>query len=892
MAEQSGIFPSVNGDRKYFTSFFAEYFADFISNGIYPNPSTQCQVLANNDMTVTLKPGNAYINGYKYINDSDKSLSIETADGVLKRIDRIVIRYTVLNREIKAYVKKGTFASTPTAPSLQRDADMWELGIADIYVANGAVSISQANITDLRLNSTYCGIVHGVIDQVDTTTIFNQFQAWYAETIDDATTDIASMLSAFQSSFNAWFANLQDILDENTAGNLLNMINTLTTRMTEAELAIEQNVDNIADHVIIKAAENVLGHVKTDSIDTDGNLIIPFPEDYGRYSVNAGWDDAIFKGCEVLDGSLKLINEPTGIKEYLGEGSTLSATTMLFLFSGTNSFNVGTRFVNWVEVFITTKGTGAFVCEIYDFTKQKVIARSIKQFADITAGQMTRFTFNEPVDRGSQDYLSIRLYALNNSAWTIKGQYSSMSGYSYYTATSNNTVTYTYNSYGIPYIRMGYGYQPLTGKGSVDVNRPNVKKWGNLKFAKIDATGASIVCDLLKMDDYETVKSSIPIMTSNTLPSGVASASSDAGTNVQAYKAFDNDPNSYWQSSGNGPAWLQYSFTTPITPTMYEIQVNTSGNYFPSFWTLLGSDDAVSWTVLDVQNKELWGASQKLAFNINCSKSYKYFRLNMPNNSSYSCYNISNFKVGFENEGTVLKTGLTEKTDLSDVSADDKLRFRWTLSRNSAAINSPTVLNPSVTWEKEYLKEWEHIQTYEHKSYSDGTVKFRFPKKYSKLRLKVEKLRSYSTTNVYASYFGLFSKDDGSLGSHFGVQQEVFIRTSDNSYIPLNSIASGTGDIKLGTNLMGQNKDPIANYGGRSEESTTFDILIIRDKGYRPKCIYKGYSSSKNADLYCFSKLDGYSYYDNYQGDDVEGIKFSLTYMMPGAVFSLWGCED
>ena len=238
MAEQSGIFPSVNGDRKYFTSFFAEYFADFISNGIYPNPSTQCQVLANNNMTVILKPGNGYINGFKYINDSDKVLDIDTADGVLKRIDRIVLRHTVLNREIKAYVKKGTFASSPVAPSLQRDADMWELGVADIYIANGAVNISKANITDLRLNTDLCGIVHGLVIQVDTTTIFNQFQAWYAETIDDATTDIETMLSAFQSSFNSWLTNLQDILDENVGGNLLNEINALILRMIAAETAI------------------------------------------------------------------------------------------------------------------------------------------------------------------------------------------------------------------------------------------------------------------------------------------------------------------------------------------------------------------------------------------------------------------------------------------------------------------------------------------------------------------------------------------------------------------------------------------------------------------------------------------------------------------------------
>ena len=238
MAETSGFFNSVNGDRKYDADFFSQYFADFISNGVYPNPSTMCQIIANNNMTVTEKAGNAYINGQKYKNDGNMILTIEIADGALNRIDRIVLRHTVLNREIKAYVKKGTFASTPVAPVLQRDADVYEIGLADIYIAAGAVSVTQANITDLRLNNSYCGIVHGVVDQVDTTTIFNQYQAWYSETIDDTTTNIAAMLSAFQNSFNVWFTGVQDTLSGDVAGNLLVKINDLISRMGVVEATV------------------------------------------------------------------------------------------------------------------------------------------------------------------------------------------------------------------------------------------------------------------------------------------------------------------------------------------------------------------------------------------------------------------------------------------------------------------------------------------------------------------------------------------------------------------------------------------------------------------------------------------------------------------------------
>ena len=47
---RSGMFTSVNGDRKYTSTFFAEYFASFIGNGIFPNPSTNLQVLADTGM--------------------------------------------------------------------------------------------------------------------------------------------------------------------------------------------------------------------------------------------------------------------------------------------------------------------------------------------------------------------------------------------------------------------------------------------------------------------------------------------------------------------------------------------------------------------------------------------------------------------------------------------------------------------------------------------------------------------------------------------------------------------------------------------------------------------------------------------------------------------------
>ena len=148
------------------------------------------------------------------------------ADGVLKRIDKIVIQFNTLNRNITAKVQKGTFASIPVALALQRDADAYELGIADILVNNGSTIISQANITDLRMNTTYCGWVNSLI-QADTTAIFNQYQAWFTAQSNNYDADMVETQTQFQNDFNSWFATVQNTLSGDIAGNLLSKINEI-----------------------------------------------------------------------------------------------------------------------------------------------------------------------------------------------------------------------------------------------------------------------------------------------------------------------------------------------------------------------------------------------------------------------------------------------------------------------------------------------------------------------------------------------------------------------------------------------------------------------------------------------------------------------------------------
>jgi hypothetical protein len=224
--ERSGFFNSENGDRRYKASDYAEFFNSFITNGVFPNLSTSLQVISNNDMTVTVKAGKAWINGYIYYNDADLILPVDVADGVLNRIDRIVLRMDTTGRAITAQVKKGAFSSSAVAPVLERDADGYELGIADIAINAGATAISQSSITDLRLSSDYCGVV-SFVNPIDVTAIFNQYQDWFNSKTNQYQSDMSSKETQFQSDFNIWFNSIKGQLGTDAAGNLQNQINAL-----------------------------------------------------------------------------------------------------------------------------------------------------------------------------------------------------------------------------------------------------------------------------------------------------------------------------------------------------------------------------------------------------------------------------------------------------------------------------------------------------------------------------------------------------------------------------------------------------------------------------------------------------------------------------------------
>lgn len=164
--EKSGFFNSSSGDRLYNATDFAAYFGSLVSNGIFYVNTSNLQVTPTTGMTVSIAAGSAWINGYRYENTEALNKTLTTANGSYPRIDRIVIRWSLLSRNITATVLTGTAAASPTAPTLTRNAEVYELCLADVLVPQAATSITTGNITDTRLNSSLCGTVNSLVTAV------------------------------------------------------------------------------------------------------------------------------------------------------------------------------------------------------------------------------------------------------------------------------------------------------------------------------------------------------------------------------------------------------------------------------------------------------------------------------------------------------------------------------------------------------------------------------------------------------------------------------------------------------------------------------------------------------------------------------------------------------
>lgn len=239
MAEKSGFFNARETeegtyDREYDAEQFAEYFANFISNGVYANPANQLKVVfddsSSKPFVVIVRKGKAYIDGYWYELTEDMEITIPISIKPYAIKDVVCCTLDKTKRKVSIVLKEDVITDYPANNNTQHD-----LVLSTILVQPNASKLNAEDITDKRPDKTYCGFVTGMVDQIDTTELFKQY--------DDA--------------FKNWFNEMKDQLSTDAAGNLQTQIGLLSNLKTTVKDSVVNAINSLYGSIIGKTLKTL-----------------------------------------------------------------------------------------------------------------------------------------------------------------------------------------------------------------------------------------------------------------------------------------------------------------------------------------------------------------------------------------------------------------------------------------------------------------------------------------------------------------------------------------------------------------------------------------------------------------------------------------------------------
>lgn len=204
-----GFFNSLNDDRLYNAETFNTYFEGLISSsGVYANVGDKLVVTPGDGLEVSVASGKAIINNHWCRLSASETLTVTTAHNLFSRYDAVTLRWNANTRDVTLQVVAGTPASTPVKPEPTRDSMTYEIVLAYVLVPANAVSLTSANIYDQRDNTSVCGYITGLVDQVDVSTLFAQYEARF----NALEASMESWQAEQKTQFDTWYYELTNNL--------------------------------------------------------------------------------------------------------------------------------------------------------------------------------------------------------------------------------------------------------------------------------------------------------------------------------------------------------------------------------------------------------------------------------------------------------------------------------------------------------------------------------------------------------------------------------------------------------------------------------------------------------------------------------------------------------
>ena len=610
MAFTYGFYNSVNHDRKYDAVQMGQIFDGIITDGIYATYLKAMVVKASSNASeVIVQPGRAWFNHTWSYNDADYPVAAPEPEVVLDRIDTLVLD---INSEDASrtnsflWVQGTPTSQVPEPPTLIHTVTHNQYPLCDVYRQAGTTQIYAADITN-RVGTSDCPFVTGVLEGIDIDDLLaqwdNEFHTWENATkasfegwmvnqqaVYTAWWDALKVQMAGDvADVEAWIATIHDILDEEVATRLQAEIDEIKTELpsgshitvttTDTELYSRTvTITDEANHTVTSQFD-ATGVAVFKTVPYVGNLTISSTDGtrtatavvqtpyFARYSFSIAFWNATVN----IDGTSELGGETVSITD----SSLALVGTVVLNASGLGVFNA--TYPDTYKFSVTHGGeTMSVTLEVSQETTYNV---------EIHGG----FSWQRWVDL-SENYNSSDFNDLDELLADQKAVRELM--------TIHACVDYMADA-----TRAGANITQI-------INNDICAKWINLRDYALDTlyANSTIAAVMDTSDKYFYgelgIINVVPNMTSNTTPSGVASASSEfthEGTTFSAYKAFvySTDGTQRWQPTPNETnSHIDYQFTEK--KIIREVSFHSYTNAFAGTYTgvIEASDDGVNWTSL------------------------------------------------------------------------------------------------------------------------------------------------------------------------------------------------------------------------------------------------------------------------------------------------------
>lgn len=217
-----------------------------ISSGVASQDDFRCAVSGlNNIVSVGVGIGWLKVNrfGGLVIGQRDASeIDIGLPDAINPRIDVVAIQFNIAENGSKIIVKNGTASANPVIPARTTTESIYEIYLCSIYRKPGATAVTPSDVTDLRLDAQYCGLMANSITKIDTAAINAQVQGLIndlRQALNDVEQDTGIMLAPLWSDNGAIRLDKGGTGATNGADGLKNLLSSGYTVLSPKQVGTE-----------------------------------------------------------------------------------------------------------------------------------------------------------------------------------------------------------------------------------------------------------------------------------------------------------------------------------------------------------------------------------------------------------------------------------------------------------------------------------------------------------------------------------------------------------------------------------------------------------------------------------------------------------------------------